>query len=58
LFRNIWNNGKISGDTPKKDRTEIERMVKALIKSLENKPLTLGILGASSPTKLEKNHNL
>jgi len=27
----------------------------ALIKSLENKPLIPGILGSSSPTKLEKN---
>jgi len=41
--------------TLKKDITEIERMLKALIKSLENKPLTPGILGPSSPTKLEKN---
>ncbi len=40
----------------KKDITEIERMLKALIKSLENKPLNPGILGPSSPTKLEKNH--
>ncbi len=34
-------------------------MLKALIKSLENKhlnPWTPGILGPSSPTKLEKNH--
>ena len=53
--------------TAKKDIAEIERMLKALIKSLENKQLvedpvdfhgeslTLGILGPSSPTKLEKN---
>jgi four helix bundle protein len=55
-------------DTAKKDIAEIERMLKALIKSLENKrlsqrnedpvigeSLTPGILGPSSPTKLEKN---
>ena len=41
--------------TPNIDIAEIERMLKALIKSLENKPLTPGILGPSSPTKLEKN---
>jgi hypothetical protein len=41
--------------TLKKDISEIERMLKALIKSLENKPLNPGILGPSSPTKLEKN---
>ncbi len=40
--------------TLKKDIAEIERMAKALIKSLENKPL--GILEPSSPTKLEKNN--
>ena len=34
---------------------EIERMLKTLIKSLENKPLNPGILGPFSPTKLEKN---
>jgi len=39
----------------KKDIAEIERMLRALIKSLENKPLNPGILGPSSPTKLEKN---
>ena len=36
--------------TTKKDISEIERMLKALIKSLENKPLTPGILEPSSPT--------
>jgi len=41
--------------TLKKDIAEIERMLKALIKSLENKHLTPRILGPSSPTKLEKN---
>jgi hypothetical protein len=54
--------------TAKKDIAEIERILKALIKSLENKPLvdesltrsaelaaSPGILGPSSPTKLEKN---
>jgi len=57
--------------TLNKDIAEIERMLKALIKSLENKPcfacgyaghalepLTPGILGPSSSTKLEKNLNL
>jgi len=52
-----------------KDIAEIERMLKALIKSLENKPSnpclpcvaegeawTPGILGPSSPTKLEKTY--
>ncbi len=34
---------------------EIERMLKALIKSLENKHLNPWILEPSSPTKLEKN---
>ena len=33
----------------KKDIAEVERMLKALIKSLENIPLTPGILGPSSP---------
>jgi len=37
----------------KKEIAEIERMLKALIKSLEINP---GILGSSSPTKLEKNN--
>jgi len=49
--------------TLNKDIAEIERMLKVLIKSLENKPLVgvkrrsrhQGILGPSSPTKLEKN---
>ena len=40
--------------TLKKDIAESQRMLKALIKSLENKPLTPGILGPSSPNKLEK----
>ena len=31
--------------------------LKVLIKSLGNKSLTPGILGAFSPTKVEKNHN-
>jgi len=44
--------------TLKKDIEEIERMLKALIKSLENKSLTPCTLGPSSPTKLEKNHYL
>ena len=39
----------------KKDIAEIERLLNALIKSLENKPLTPGVLGPSSPTKVEKN---
>jgi len=52
----------------KKEIAEIERMLKKLIKSLENKPLlqrnedpvigepwTSGILEPSSPTKFEKN---
>jgi four helix bundle protein len=39
----------------KKDVEETERMLKALIKSLKNKPLNPGILGPFSPTKLEKN---
>jgi len=34
--------------TAKKDIAEIERMLKALIKSLENKHLNPGILGPSS----------
>jgi len=63
-------------DTLQKDIAEIERMLKTLMKSLENRPLDLyppsvwwacplppahraygpeGILGPSSPTKLEKN---
>ena len=46
--------------TAKKDIAEIERMLKALIRSLENKHLhlfkaTAAILGLSSPTGLEKN---
>jgi len=41
--------------TTKKDISGIERMLKALIKSLENKPLNPGILEPSSPTKVEKN---
>ena len=41
--------------TLNKDIREIERMLKALIKSLENKTLTPRILGPSSPTELEKN---
>ena len=41
--------------TLKKDIAEIERMLKTLIKSIENKPLNPGILGPSSLTKLEKN---
>ena len=36
-----------------KDIAEIERMLKALIKSLEDKPLTPRILGPSFQTKLE-----
>jgi len=53
--------------TLNKDISEIERMLKLLIKSLENKPLnpclpcvaegeawTPGILESSSPTNLEK----
>jgi four helix bundle protein len=43
--------------TLNKDIAEIERMLKALIKSLENKPLNPVILEPSSPTKLEKNQN-
>jgi hypothetical protein len=40
----------------KKDIVEIERMLKALIKSLQNlESLTPGILGPSSPTNVEKN---
>jgi hypothetical protein len=35
---------------------EFERMLKALIRSLEFKPLDPSILEPSSPTKLEKNH--
>ncbi|NNL77512.1 MAG: four helix bundle protein [Desulfobacterales bacterium] len=35
--------------TLKRDITEIERMLKALIKSLENKPLNSGTLGALDP---------
>ena len=55
--------------TLNKDIAEIERMLKALIKSLENKPSnpclpgvaegeawTPGILGSSSPAKLEKTY--
>jgi hypothetical protein len=42
--------------TLNKDIAKIERMLKALINSLKNKPLTPGILEPSSPTKLEKNH--
>ena len=46
--------------TAKKDIAEIERMLKALTTSLENKHLhlfkaTAAILGPSSPTILEKN---
>jgi hypothetical protein len=44
--------------TLKKNIAEIERMLKALIKSLKKQTLeslTPGILGPSSPTKLEKN---
>ena len=45
--------------TLKKDIAEIERMLKALIKSFGNKPLDpcprQASLGPSSPTKLEKN---
>jgi hypothetical protein len=60
-------------DTLQKDIAEIERMLKALIKSLENRPLDpcpgqasldpwnpcprQASLGPSSPTKLEKNQN-
>ena len=53
--------------TLKKDIAEIERMLKSLIKFSENKHwnpclpsagLTPGILGPSSPTKLEKNRIL
>jgi len=43
----------------KKDIAESEIMLKVLIKSLEKQTLeslTPGILGPSSPTKLEKNH--
>jgi hypothetical protein len=40
----------------KKDIAEAERLLKALIKSLENKPLNPRILEPSSTTKLEKNH--
>jgi hypothetical protein len=36
---------------------EVERMLKALIQSLENKHLDPWTLGPSSPTKLEKNQN-
>ena len=42
-------------ETIKNDIADVERMLKALIKSLENKPLDPWILGLSSPTKLEKN---
>jgi len=44
--------------TPNKTIAEIDRMLKALIKSLENKSLTPGILGPFSPTKLEKNRHV
>jgi hypothetical protein len=40
LFRDIEENSKISRGTLKKGIAEIERMVKAIIKSLENKTLT------------------
>ncbi len=43
--------------TTKKDISEIERMLKTLIKSLKNKPLNPCILEPSSPIKLEKNRN-
>jgi len=48
---------KGKSDTLNKDIAEIERMLKALIKSLKNKPLNPDPwkLGPSSPTKLEKN---
>jgi len=37
------------------DIAEIDRMLKALIKLLENKPLDPGILGPFLPTHSEKN---
>jgi len=42
----------------KKGIAEIERILKALIKSFEKKLLTLGILDPSSPTELEKNQKI
>jgi len=39
----------------KEDIAESEKMLKALIKSLENKPLNTGILEPFSSSKLEKN---
>ena len=47
------DNGEL--ETAKKEIAEIEKMLKALIKTLENKHLTPWIFGPSSPTKLEKN---
>ena len=54
LFLRDFSIERGESGTLKKDIAEIERKLKALIKSLE-KNLDPGILGPFSPTKLEKN---